>query len=349
MLGALAIAATYVGTVVGAGFASGQEIMQFFTLFGPDSIKGLLLAMTLFGLFGWITLRLGHTLGTASYRSAVIFSGGQKTGNLLDALITIFLFGSLVTMTAGAGALAYEEWGIPEYVGRLGLIVITLITVAFGLRGLVSSMSVISPILVLSVLFIAVAAWQAATLGGHLPLEITYPVTLNALQGKHWAISALLYVGYNMLGAMPVLLALGHGSSRKPLAIGAIVGALALGLSAVGTDLSLKLTGPEIVNYQIPLAKVAATVSPKLGQLFGLILLAEIYTTSTASLFAFASRASGSPRSFLPVTMVSALLALMASKTGFMALVVNLYHAMGVAGILLLIVLVRGAILTRKD
>ncbi|MDO3677624.1 hypothetical protein [Paenibacillus ehimensis] len=30
----LQIAATYTGTVVGAGFASGQSIMQFFTVYG---------------------------------------------------------------------------------------------------------------------------------------------------------------------------------------------------------------------------------------------------------------------------------------------------------------------------
>jgi len=28
------VAATYIGTVVGAGFASGQEMLQFFAVFG---------------------------------------------------------------------------------------------------------------------------------------------------------------------------------------------------------------------------------------------------------------------------------------------------------------------------
>ena len=36
------VAATYIGTVIGAGFASGQEILQFFSVFGNMGILGLI-------------------------------------------------------------------------------------------------------------------------------------------------------------------------------------------------------------------------------------------------------------------------------------------------------------------
>ena len=37
----LQIGGAFVGLIVGAGFASGQEIMQYFTSFGLDAHRGL--------------------------------------------------------------------------------------------------------------------------------------------------------------------------------------------------------------------------------------------------------------------------------------------------------------------
>ena len=38
----LVAGATYIGTVVGAGFASGQEVLQFFGLLGPSGILAII-------------------------------------------------------------------------------------------------------------------------------------------------------------------------------------------------------------------------------------------------------------------------------------------------------------------
>lgn len=55
------VAATYVGAVMGAGFASGQEIQQFFTRFGRWGLVGIVVSALLF-------LSLGGACWT--YRSA---------------------------------------------------------------------------------------------------------------------------------------------------------------------------------------------------------------------------------------------------------------------------------------
>src|SRR5690242_12070807 len=49
------VAFTYIGTVVGAGFASGQEILQFFTRYG--SLATLTIALSTV-LFIWIGIQL---------------------------------------------------------------------------------------------------------------------------------------------------------------------------------------------------------------------------------------------------------------------------------------------------
>lgn len=48
---ALQIAAVYVGTVVGAGFATGKEIVEFFSRFGFIGMIGILIGGYIF-IFG---------------------------------------------------------------------------------------------------------------------------------------------------------------------------------------------------------------------------------------------------------------------------------------------------------
>ncbi len=50
------IASIYVGTVIGAGFASGREIIDFFGIYGLKGILGMIIAGILFSLIGSVLL-----------------------------------------------------------------------------------------------------------------------------------------------------------------------------------------------------------------------------------------------------------------------------------------------------
>ena len=54
----LQVAFTYIGALVGAGFASGQESLQFFTVFGANGIIGAVFSGLLFGLFGLLVIKI---------------------------------------------------------------------------------------------------------------------------------------------------------------------------------------------------------------------------------------------------------------------------------------------------
>jgi uncharacterized membrane protein YkvI len=76
-LNSFKIAATYIGTIVGAGVASGQEVLQFFSAFGIIGIWGIALATFLFFLFGYMILRIGRALSATAYVEVVRFSNGR--------------------------------------------------------------------------------------------------------------------------------------------------------------------------------------------------------------------------------------------------------------------------------
>ncbi|SDI71827.1 hypothetical protein [Natribacillus halophilus] len=64
----LRVAGAYVGIIVGAGFASGQEIIQFFTSFGMWGIAGAIVTIILFPLLGYQVIKLGERLQVASHK-----------------------------------------------------------------------------------------------------------------------------------------------------------------------------------------------------------------------------------------------------------------------------------------
>ena len=58
----LKVAAAYIGTVVGAGFATGQEILQFFNRFGVMGLVGIVIATIMFVVFGYLIMDLERGL-----------------------------------------------------------------------------------------------------------------------------------------------------------------------------------------------------------------------------------------------------------------------------------------------
>ena len=63
----LQIGGAVVGTLVGSGFASGQEVMQYFTAYGIPGVWGAVLTMALFALmcaavtyYGWKFAKSEH-------------------------------------------------------------------------------------------------------------------------------------------------------------------------------------------------------------------------------------------------------------------------------------------------
>ena len=64
----LRIGAVFIGTVVGAGFATGQEIMQFFTCFGQIGAVTLLMTGILFYIMAAAVIRAAACYNAYNYK-----------------------------------------------------------------------------------------------------------------------------------------------------------------------------------------------------------------------------------------------------------------------------------------
>ncbi len=330
------VAAAYIGTIVGAGFASGQEVMQFFTFFGLKGFFALILSTVLFVFFGVVILELGRRLKAASHREVILYAGGRWVGTAVDAVITFFLFGALTAMAAGSGAIFTQQFGLPHILGSFVMVAATVFTVALGIHGVIAAISFVAPFLLVAVMGICAAALAAA------------PPDLSAVAGwagaarppvPFWPLSAIVYVSYNLVLGVAVLAPMGRlaGNDTGILKKGALYGGIGLGAGALAINLALLASPATVSGYEVPMVRIAGQLSPLVQFAYSLVLLAEVYTTAVGSLFGFAARLlrSESPGFRWAVTGAG-LAALAAGQLGFSTLVRVLYSAVGYAGLLML-------------
>lgn len=329
-IGVFRIAGAYIGTVVGAGFSSGQEILRFFAAHGLAGLWGVVVASVLFFFFGYTALLLGKALSARSHLEVVRFTNGKVLGGAIDIIITLFLFGGFGVMIAGAGAVFREQFGAAPVWGMLIMAVVSMLTVMTGIKGVVSAISAVVPLLIIMVVLIFVIN---AVKNPLTPAETDMSKSVAAAT-PNWFLSAVNYASYNLVTAVAVLAPIGANvSNKKSLLGGALLGAAGLGLGIGAINFCLMTNITEVAALEVPMITVAAKVSAPVRLLFAVVIFTEIYSTAIGDLYGFSQRISLS----LPKTLLIALAtagAFAAGQLGFSNLVRFLYPAVGYGALL---------------
>lgn len=331
------IATAYIGTVVGAGFASGQELLQFFVVFGYKGLIGLLFVTGLFMFFGYKIMSCGKMLKSSSHEVIIQYTCGKILGTALDFIITFFLFGSLSAMIAGSGALFNQIFHIPLLIGSLFMTLLTMVTVITGIKGVINSISFVVPFLLISTVSICIASFffSPKTTDALIPASLK----AGALM-QNWWWSAILYISYNIILSVAILGSLGaNAKNNTAIKQGSILGGLGLGISAIAIFFAIFGSNTTVLHVEIPMIYVAGSLSASVQMIYFFALIAGIYTTAVGSLYGFVARISEkeSISKFLVISL--ALLSLLASQMGFSTLVKYLYPFIGYSGIAFLICL----------
>src|SRR5699024_3687532 len=113
----LRIGAVYISAIIGAGFASGQEILQYFSYYGWISIAGAVVASVLFVFLGYQIAELGSKMKADSHQGVILELGGKYFGTIVDYIIILACLNATVVMIAGGGSLLNQLFNMPVFVG----------------------------------------------------------------------------------------------------------------------------------------------------------------------------------------------------------------------------------------
>ncbi|GGJ97082.1 membrane protein [Lentibacillus kapialis] len=332
----LQIAGAYIGLLVGAGFASGQEIMQFFTSFGWMSLIGTGVATVLFAFLGMQITQIGSRLQTTSHKEVIYHICGKYVGTIIDYLVTFFLFGVASVMIAGSGSIFQQQIGISPMIGAFILTLLVILTLCLNVKKVISIISMITPLLLLLIFVIAIYS-IITNQTGLAKLDST--ISQHPSAAPNWLIGGMLYVSYNIAAGISMLAIIGGTVKNKKVAsFGGLLGGLGLGLLLFLINLGLFMNAGVIEGAEMPTLLLASNLSPVLGFLMTIALLGMVYNTAVGMLYAFTARfvQPGTPR-FKGSVIVVSVLSFCASFVGFTELVGSVYPITGYLGFILIV------------
>ncbi|MEO3944219.1 hypothetical protein [Gorillibacterium sp. CAU 1737] len=321
----LQVAFTYVGTIVGAGFASGQEILQFFTRYGWPGSLSIALASVLFIWLGTRLMLLGYDTGAESYEDLNRHLLGPRLGSAFSLLQMGVLLGTSMVMVAGAGSLFHEQLGLHVQTGILLTLVLGYVVLRRGMNGILSINTVVVPFMLLYVTLIFVGTLPLPTAGNWLTQPADYPLLKTAL-------APLLYTAFNLSTAQAVLVPLGNAfADRKVLLYGGVLGGLLVGLMLFAGHIALSARMPGIVQFEIPMAQLIDRFGPLVQLIYSVVIFGEIFTTVVANVFGLSLQVKPRTRFSRPVILLGILLLCYGgAQFGFSSLLSLLYPLFGV-------------------
>lgn len=286
---------TYAGAImaflIGSGFATGQEIMQYFAAYGFWGVFGT--GLIVLALISFVSVQF-LTVGQREQfdKPAQIFEyyAGKYIGKFFDYFSILFVFLSFTVMVAGAGAVFDEHYNLPSWAGGIGLTVLVAITVWFGLNSLVDVIGKIGPLIVVIAVglgIVGILNAQSGMLEGHqMVAELEVQQASN-----HWVSAGLSYVGFCMLWLAAFLTALGKTvPTQREARAGGLAGGTIFSLACIIVGLGLLANIERVAGTQIPMLIIASDVAPFVASAISLMILAGIYTTAIPLLWTVSSR-----------------------------------------------------------
>lgn len=322
----MALSFSYVGTLVGAGFASGREIFNFFINgYGTNGLKGVLIAGLLLIIGGVLFLRLS---AYGLYDDFLYRILDRRGSVFIDMIFIFLLWGSVLVMGTGGASLFKEGLALPGWLGLLVTFVVIGFFACFGADGVRKFNLFFTPVLTV---YLVIVAWG---------YKLNYPeIQIVNTTGSGWCFGALLFSTYNLLFAFPALLALGRDIKEKWILWGGgILGGLLLFSLLIHLSSALLAGYAQAGMYEIPILMMTGWLG-RYGEIgFYLVLWIALLSTGIVNLYTLASRLKRTfSLSIFQVVLIILVACLPFSVFGFANLVQYLYSFYGYLAILVFI------------
>jgi uncharacterized membrane protein YkvI len=269
----------YMAVMVGGGYSTGREIVEFFLSRGPaTALVGMAMTGVIMGVVPVIAFELARKYRTFDYRTftslllgraAIVFELGYF------ALLLLFLS----VMTAAASSLGASLFGSPPLLNSIVFIC------AVGWLGFYGSNVIELVISGWAAIFLCTYALMVAVVvakfGGHLMAILA----ASSINYEEAALGALTYSGYNIV-VMPICIYVARNfrSRSEALIAGALVGPLIL-LPGLTLSIGLAAFYPAVLSAPIPISVVVTALQvPGLAIAVQLVILTALLKSAVGLL-----------------------------------------------------------------
>ena len=301
------LAALFVCTVLGAGFATGQEIMRYFSDYGIVGLLGVIVSSAVFGLCLYKTKyynNFGEILADMPFCAEVVI------------FLSFIIFYS--AMISAMGEIVWELFGVNKILtGVLMALLVCTLTI-MGAENIIA----FGEIICLPMIVITVIVGIKLML---MPIEFRPPA--SSVKG---VFSPFIYVSYNLASSLAVVT---EHKYKKGMAT---FSAILIGITALAIAIPLYKYYGFVKNCPLPVLNLLPQ-GELLTYLYIFTIGGAVFTTAVSNSYSasqYLKNKTGKNKAVVCVTV--ALLSLLLSFIGFENIVARGYFVFGLTGLLLM-------------
>lgn len=302
------------GSFLGAGFASGKEVMTYFTFWGGSSTLGIIIATITFFLgisfFFWLSSKVDSM-------DKLFSEYFGRFNRVFRGLFSLSIFILVATMFAGAGSIAKII-----HINSLFILLPTMLVVFlcnyFSLRGIEWFNAVLVPTMIV-IMILVYTGFDC-----HLECSFSFGASISAIN----------YVSINMMMLGMLILEVGHKYTRKEKIITSIICSVGIGVLIFICNCGL---GGVDSSLDMPMLYLAGVKGNLIYTLACVAIWLALLTSIFSNVFILDNYLSKIIRSRALRLIVIIMGAYAFSLVGFDIMIAYMYSIIGVLGLVLIV------------
>ncbi len=320
------------GTIIGAGFASGKEIYNFFAVYGYMGILGINIAGILAGIIIYSTLNVCEKRKIKNNKELM---ENINEPQFLYNIVNIFLLISFYIMIAGFSSFFKQEYDISTYITSSLLAIFMYFILSHKMSGIIKINVLLVPLLIVAMLFISLKYGNLQALGTESTKVL--PCT----------ISAILYASYNGITLIPILITLNDLVQRKKeKVIVSILSAIFIIILAFGIFGMLINSNMNIKNVELPTIMILNNKIEKIT--YSIAIEVAILTSAVAAGYGVLENVKEKTivdnKKYKRIVAIMCIISIPISTIGFGNLIKTLYPLFGALGILQIVLILKNSV-----
>ncbi|HEY7512859.1 MAG TPA: hypothetical protein VIC87_00195, partial [Vicinamibacteria bacterium] len=202
--------------VIGGGYATGRELVEFFLPAGPlGGLLAMVVTMAVWSAVLAVSFELARRARAYDYRSftRLLLGRGWFLFEIAYLLLIVLV---LAVMGAAAGEIVKSLFGVPKLLGSLAMIA------CVGLILLQSSTAIEEflswSVAYLYLVYVVFLTWSLLAFGDRVEASL-----LAEPLGRRWFLAGVTYAGYNVATIPAVLFCIRHLTSRREAVVAGLL------------------------------------------------------------------------------------------------------------------------------
>lgn len=324
----------YITSIIGAGFASGQEIYFYFTRYKFAGMLGLLAFGILLFVITYICTRAFYNtdkkMSDWSYMDFPIYLGKYAVF-FTSAVVIMLSFGMMCIMVSGLTNIVRDYFD-SEFTLWI-IVAVIYVVLNFRLEGIKLVGTISTPIVIVIMLFVIFYNGESSVVDKQI-----VEINVDSIWIAMW--NSIIYVGYNSV--LPIIMCadlIKGGISKKNLAVSVIFGPMLILMMTLCLNGRLLSLPSWCLVSDMPILEYARTINQNIGVLYWISIAVAMFSSAVVCGYSLVEAISirikykNKKVLLLAICFVVGII----SKKGFVWLVANLYPIIGIGGVLMIL------------